>query len=111
MQSADHENNDPRLKGSTSHEEVGQIEHNNELINDVNEESEEGYDTEEDNVDHNDHEVIPDDPNADILDAPNAEQNVDNNVVAVQTEDEKHCWVCFGCEQDDPTASWTHPCR
>ncbi len=28
-----------------------------------------------------------------------------------EIEDEKHCWVCFASEEDDPTAVWTHPCR
>jgi len=34
-----------------------------------------------------------------------------NNVAVQSEEDEKQCWVCFGCEQDDPSAAWTHPCR
>ena len=25
--------------------------------------------------------------------------------------DEKHCWVCFASEEDDPDAQWTHPCK
>ena len=44
---------------------------------------------------------------------------VENNIeaagaVALQDElnpSEKHCWVCFGTEQDDPTAAWVAPCR
>ena len=24
---------------------------------------------------------------------------------------EKHCWVCFANEEDDPVAVWTTPCR
>ena len=43
------------------------------------------------------------------------ENNIEtaNNLIAVQQEsnDDKQCWVCFGCEQDDPSASWVHPCR
>ncbi len=25
--------------------------------------------------------------------------------------EDKQCWVCFACEEDDPDAEWTHPCR
>ena len=28
-----------------------------------------------------------------------------------QNLDEKNCWVCFASEEDDPSASWTHPCK
>jgi len=26
-------------------------------------------------------------------------------------DDERQCWVCFANDEDDPTASWVHPCR
>ena len=38
----------------------------------------------------------------------------DNDVIEpaqVEILDEKHCWVCFASEEDDPSASWTSPCR
>lgn len=33
------------------------------------------------------------------------------NMAAVEAAEEKHCWVCFACEEDDPNAIWSHPCR
>jgi len=26
-------------------------------------------------------------------------------------DEERQCWVCFASDEDDPTASWVHPCR
>jgi len=26
-------------------------------------------------------------------------------------DDERQCWVCFASDDDDPTATWVHPCR
>ena len=33
------------------------------------------------------------------------------NIARGNNEEEKHCWVCFASEEDDPLAQWTHPCR
>lgn len=63
------------------------------------EEEEEGYDTEEEEVESRQREEDQ------ILLA------VAQRIANEYTLDEKNCWVCFGCEQDDPTASWTHPCK
>jgi len=76
-----------------------------------NDDSEEGYDSEE-------QDPAIEESIQNILEeaAAGDEVVVENNIdaaVALQEElnDDKHCWVCFGCEQDDPTASWVHPCR
>lgn len=26
-------------------------------------------------------------------------------------DEERQCWVCFASDEDDPTATWVHPCR
>ncbi len=33
------------------------------------------------------------------------------NLAAEEAREEKHCWVCFASEEDDPLAMWSHPCR
>jgi len=33
------------------------------------------------------------------------------NRAADEAREEKHCWVCFATEEDDPHASWSHPCK
>ncbi len=33
------------------------------------------------------------------------------NLAAQEAKEEKHCWVCFASEEDDPRATWLHPCR
>lgn len=37
-------------------------------------------------------------------------QTMPGNIMALQPS-EKHCWVCFATEQDDPGAEWLSPCR
>jgi len=75
------------------------------------EELEEGYDSEE-------QDPAIEESIQNILDAAAVgdEVAVENHIEAAivlqqEANDDKHCWVCFGCEQDDPTASWVHPCR
>ena len=84
--------------------ETGQGDQNNksnqQISNENNEEQnvgEEGYDTETESNEE------PETNNQEII-LRAAQENL-------QEIEEKHCWVCLGCEMDDPTASWTHPCR
>lgn len=79
------------------------------------EDTEEGYDSEE--QDPAIEESIQNITDAAATgDEAAVENNIEtaNNLIAVQQQesnDDKQCWVCFGCEQDDPSASWVHPCR
>ena len=59
---------------------------------------EEGYNSDVDDFDNN--VIVPAVNNIEVVANP---QN--------QSFDEKHCWVCFASEEDDPSASWTSPCR
>ena len=48
------------------------------------------------------------------IDEEDDEEEEEEEVVVVGTSenvDEKHCWVCFASEEDDPDAQWTHPCK
>ena len=66
-------------------------------------ETEDGYETEEEEGEEGeDEEEIQNILAVADLSAPIA---VEENL------DEKHCWICFGSEQDDPSASWIHPCK
>ena len=66
-------------------------------------ETEDGYETEEEEGEEGeDEEEIQNILAVADLSAPIA---VEENL------EEKHCWICFGSEQDDPSASWIHPCK
>ena len=73
------------------------------------EDGEEGYDTDQDETEETIQEVVVVMNNA----APETQNNVNNHVQVVdqQNLDEKNCWVCFASEEDDPSASWAHPCK
>ena len=65
-------------------------------------ETEDGYETEEDEEEGEEEEEVQNILAVADLSAPIAiEENLE----------EKHCWICFGSEQDDPSASWIHPCK
>lgn len=76
------------------------------------EEREEGYDSDP-NSENNDNVVVVE--AVGDLDVNLADQVVTVHQVVVdqnqQNLDEKNCWVCFASEEDDPSASWTHPCK
>jgi len=81
-------------------------------------EDEEGYDTEEEEEEQMQPLIEPDDSlqqlqiNAEqiIAEAQELHEALSQRS-DMYREDEKNCWVCLGCEQDDPTAAWVHPCR
>ena len=62
-------------------------------------ETEDGYETEEEEGE--DEEV------QNIL----AVADLSAPIAVEENLEEKHCWICFGSEQDDPSASWIHPCK
>jgi len=64
-------------------------------------EAEDGYETEEEEEDEDDNEV------QNILAVADLSAPIANE----ENLDEKHCWICFGSEADDPAASWIHPCK
>ena len=64
-----------------------------------------GEDEEEESDDGDDEEI----DDANLLRSMLRES--DRAHVPVEDEDEKHCWVCFATEEDDPQAVWVHPCR
>ena len=67
------------------------------------EEREEGYDSDQ----GIDNEVVENVENVvqEVVVVMDHHNNSDQNF------EEKHCWVCFASEEDDPSASWTHPCK
>ena len=54
-----------------------------------------------------------DDDDEEEIDDEDDEDDEEEEVAVVGSEnlDEKHCWVCFASEEDDPDAQWTHPCK
>jgi len=57
-----------------------------------------------------------DDGDEDIDEEEDDEEEDEEEEVVVlggtsENVDEKHCWVCFASEEDDPDAQWTHPCK
>ena len=80
------------------------------------EEREEGYDSDpnSENNDNNDA-VVETGGDSDDVNMPDQADVVVVQVVVddhnQQNLDEKNCWVCFASEEDDPSASWTHPCK
>ena len=73
------------------------------------EDGEEGYDTDQDEIEENIREVVVEMNNDSS--ATVSQNNVAVVVVDQQNLDEKNCWVCFASEEDDPSALWTHPCK
>lgn len=76
----------------------------------LQDDEEEGYDTEEehDEVTENNEEGAADVVN--LLDVAQEEIQAVVQAVLPSAED-KQCWICLACEQDDLSASWTHPCK
>ena len=64
-------------------------------------ETEDGYETEEEEEDEDDNEV------QNILAVADLSAPIANE----ENLEEKCCWICFGTELDDPTATWIHPCK
>ena len=81
------------------------------------EEREEGYDSDpnSENNDNDNNDVAVAVESIGDLDVNLADEVVVVHQVVVdqnqQNLDEKNCWVCFASEEDDPSASWTHPCK
>jgi hypothetical protein len=86
--------------------------------------NEEGYDSDEDDEVINDARLLasmlresenhePPTSNNLTIQQLMQENNVviPQNAMQIEAADEKHCWVCFASEEDDPTAIWAHPCR
>ena len=55
-------------------------------------------------------EIKPEDVDDGVIGSPVAVVQNPLPVLVGEEEEEKHCWVCFASESDDPTAVWKHPC-
>lgn len=78
------------------------------------EEEEEEGEGDEDNLDSEGSDLEGADSGADYTDYENEEMvqyHHQGAVDAGRVDEERQCWVCFACDEDDPTATWVHPCR
>ena len=79
------------------------------------EEREEGYDSDPNSENNDNNAVVETGGDSDDVNMPDQADVVVVQVVVddhnQQNLDEKNCWVCFASEEDDPSASWTHPCK
>ncbi|XP_033322702.2 E3 ubiquitin-protein ligase MARCHF5 isoform X2 [Megalopta genalis] len=48
---------------------------------------------------------------SDVTDGASSPSQPEVSSPAVNSEDERYCWVCFATDEDDATASWVKPCH
>lgn len=98
METSDHAGDQSSQPGSPV-----KVQEQDHVQQELQEDQEEGYDTEEE------HEVIDDVAQEEIQAVVQAAIPV--VAAPVPPAEDKQCWICLACEQDDLSASWTHPCK
>jgi len=95
-------------EGSYEEEDLEERGRNEVRINENKEDSSDREEEPEEEGDDNENEIN----DADLLRSMLQESEFYYaNLAASQAAEEKHCWVCFASEEDDPMAIWTHPCK